>query len=337
MIDAATLAMRTLALRQAASPRVRELVRGHVVDAYQRDGAVCIRQLLTAEEVGVLREGIDANLAQPSPRAKVASRADDPGRFIEDFCCWPDNPHYQRAIFETPLAETAALLMQSRTARLYHDHMLTKEAGTRQPTPWHQDQPYYNVEGFQNCSMWIPVDPVARHSTLEFVAQSHRGPWLMPRSFMDKQAKWFPEGSLADLPDVDAHRDRHCILGWELAPGDVVCFHMLALHAAAGVDAGRRRRVFSLRFLGDDVRHAPRRWTTSPQFPGLAEELAAGAPMDHALFPLLWGVSNQSGARPTQAGHPGARRDPEGDSPRVDTGLRRYDETTPRVGVRQRS
>ncbi|MEQ1804135.1 MAG: phytanoyl-CoA dioxygenase family protein [Burkholderiaceae bacterium] len=288
MIDSAALAARTLALRQGASARVRERVDETSVNAYQVDGAVCIRGLLSADEVAILRAGIDANLAQPSPRAKVASQADDPGLFIEDFCCWQDNPHYQRIIFETPLAQTAARLMQSTTARLYHDHMLTKEAGTRQPTPWHQDQPYYNVEGLQNCSMWIPVDPVARHSTLEFVAGSHRGPWLMPRSFMDKQAKWFPEGSLADLPDVDAQRDRHRILGWELAPGDVVCFHMLALHAAAGVDAGRRRRVFSLRLLGDDVRHAPRRWITSPEFAGLPEELAAGAPMHHPLFPLLW-------------------------------------------------
>ncbi len=288
MIDAIAHAKRTLALRQAASPRVRERVDERIVQAYQTDGAVCIRGLLSAAEVGILCAGIDANLAQPSPRAKVASPADDPGLFIEDFCCWQDNPHYQRTIFETALAETAALLMRSRRARLYHDHMLTKEPGTRQPTPWHQDQPYYNVEGFQNCSMWIPVDPVARHSTLEFVAGSHRGPWLMPRSFMDKQAKWFPEGSLVDLPDVDAQRERMRILGWELAPGDVVCFHMLALHAAAGVDAGRRRRVFSLRFLGDDARHAPRRWVTSPEFPGLAEQLPAGAPMNHPLFPLLW-------------------------------------------------
>jgi len=266
------------------------------IAAFARDGAICLRGLLTPEEVACLRAGVDANLTQPSPRAKIASLADDPGRFIEDFCCWQDNPHYQRTIFETPLAQTAALLMRSKTARLYHDHMLTKEPGTRQPTPWHQDQPYYNVDGFQNCSMWIPVDPVARHSTLEFVAGSHRGPWLMPRSFRDKQAKWFPEGSLADLPDVDAQRERHAILGWELAPGDVVCFHMLALHAAGGVDAGRRRRVFSLRFLCDDARHAFRRWATSPQFPGLAEQLAEGAPMHHPLFPLLW-QQDSEGAR----------------------------------------
>ena len=124
--------------------------------------------------------------------------------------------------------------MGSRRVRLFHDHLLVKEPGTRQPTPWHQDQPYYNVEGWENCSMWMPVDPVAAESTLEFVAGSHRGPWLMPRSFMDDQAKWFPEGSLAELPDIERNRTAFEILAWALQPGDAVFFHMLT--------AARRRR-----------------------------------------------------------------------------------------------
>jgi ectoine hydroxylase-related dioxygenase (phytanoyl-CoA dioxygenase family) len=260
------------------------------IESFQRDGAICIRRLFRPEQIETLRRGIDANLANLSRRAKVASAADDPGCFVEDFCNWQENEDYRRFIFDSPLAETAGRLMQSSTARLYHDHMLTKEPGTRQATPWHQDQPYYNIEGRQNVSFWIPVDPVNRESTLEFIAQSHRGPWLMPRSFMDAQAKWFPEGTLADLPDIEAARNQFSILGWELQPGDAVCFHMLMLHAARGVTGAHRRRVFSVRFLGDDITHAPRRWKTSPEFPGLTDELAAGAPMNHALFPVLWRV-----------------------------------------------
>ncbi len=258
------------------------------IDAFQRDGAVCIRQLLNASEIALLRDGIDANLRELSARAKVASRPDDPGYFVEDFCTWQRNDLYRRFIFESPVAAAAGRLMASNTARLYHDHMLVKEPGTRQPTPWHQDQPYYNIEGRMNCSLWIPVDLVPRRSTLEFVAGSHLGPWLMPRTFMDNQAKWFPEGSLADLPDIAQARDQFKILGWETEPGDVVCFHMLTLHAAGGVDGKQRRRVFSVRFLGDDITHAPRPWATSPDFPGLTDELPAGAPMNHPLFPLLW-------------------------------------------------
>jgi ectoine hydroxylase-related dioxygenase (phytanoyl-CoA dioxygenase family) len=264
------------------------MIDADTVERFQRDGAVCIRQLFRPAEMAVLRAGIDENLAHPSPRAKVASGADDPGRFVEDFCNWQDNANYRRFIFESALPETAGLLMRAATARLYHDHMLTKEPGTRQPTPWHQDQPYYNIEGRQNASFWIPVDPVNRESTLELVAGSHLGPWLMPRSFMDAQAKWFPEGTLADLPNIEAAREKFPILGWELEPGDAVCFHMLTLHGARGVTGGHRRRVFSVRFLGDDITHAPRRWRTSPEFPGLSDELPAGAPMNHPLFPVLW-------------------------------------------------
>lgn len=269
--------------------RVQVRVTDDDVAAFRRDGAVCIRGLLNAAELRELDDGIEANLAAPSPRAKIASRPDDPGRFFEDFCNWQHIAAYRRFITDSPLAHLAQRLVGSQTVRLYHDHLLVKEPGTRQRTPWHQDQPYYNIEGLQTVSMWIPIDAVPRASTLEFVAGSHLGPWLMPRTFMDRQAKWFPEGSLADLPNIEADREAFPIIGWEVAPGDFVCFHMLTLHAAAGFAGPGRRRVFSLRFLGDDVRHAPRRWATSPEFPGLADELAAGAPMEHALFPKLLG------------------------------------------------
>jgi hypothetical protein len=46
-----------------------------------------------------------------------------------------------------------------------------------------------------------------------------------------------------------------------------------------------------VRFLGDDMTHAPRRWRTSPEFPGLRDELPAGSPMIHPLFPELWRAS----------------------------------------------
>jgi hypothetical protein len=60
---------------------------------------------------------------------------------------------------------------------------------------------------------------------------------------------------------------------------------MLTLHGAAGTKS--MRRAFSLRCLGDDMVHAPRAWRTSPEFVGLIDELPAGAPMDHPLFPVL--------------------------------------------------
>ncbi len=258
----------------------------HVSD-FARDGAVCIRGALTDAEIDLARRAIDANLVDLSPGAKRASDADD-GAFIEDFCSWQRIAELEAFIRTSSAARVAGQLMGSRRVRFFHDHVLVKEPGTAQRTPWHQDIPYYNVGGSQNVSMWIPVDPVPRAVTLEFVAGSHRGPWYMPRTFLDEQARWFPEGSLAELPDIAGDPERHSVIGWELEPGDVVCFHMQTLHCAAGNPGPDRRRVMSLRFLGDDMVHAPRPWVTSPEFPGLTERLPAGVEMDDALFPVLW-------------------------------------------------
>ncbi len=268
--------------------RVAKAITPATAQEFRRNGAVRIKGLFTADEIALLRAGIDRNIAEPSVRAKTASRADDPGWFFEDFCNWQDNEAYRRFITESPAPTAAAALIGGRAVRLYHDHVLVKEPNTRQRTPWHQDQPYYNITGSDNVSMWIPVDPVSRESTLEFVIGSHRGPWLMPRTFMDNQAKWFPEGSLTELPDIDSDPDAYDIRGWALEPGDMVCFNMLTLHASGGVSGTNRRRAFSVRFIGDDIRHAPRPWRTSPEFPGLAETLPEGSKMEHDLFPLVW-------------------------------------------------
>ncbi len=257
-----------------------------IVESFARDGAVVLRGALTADNVNTLTRGIERNLAALGPLAATASTPDDPGQFIEDFCNWQRIAEYETIMRESALPALAAQLMQSQTARIYHDHLLVKTAGTRQPTPWHQDQPYYNVDGAQNVSFWIPVDPIPRESTLEFLAGSHRGTWYMPRTFMTKEARWFPEGALADLPDIALPENQARVIGWALAPGDCVAFHMLALHGASG--SATRRRVFSARYLGDDATHAPRRWRTSPEFAGLAQRLPAGAAMEDKLFPIAF-------------------------------------------------
>lgn len=261
------------------------------INSFQRDGAVVLRGVLTNMQLLQLEMGIEENLAHLSPLAIIASEPSDSGHFVEDFCTWQSNANYEHVLKETALPWIARDLMQSQSVRLYHDHLLVKEPGTRQPTPWHQDQPYYNVSGRQNVSFWIPVDPVPRESSLRFVAGSHAGTWYMPRSFRDAQAKWFPEGALQELPDIEdglsASPPVFNELAWALEPGDCVAFHMLTLHATHGTPPGARRRVFSARYLGDDARHAVRPWRTSPPFEGLADRLPDGAEMEDALFPQL--------------------------------------------------
>jgi len=267
-------------------------------DDYWRDGAVVLRGVVTADEIDVLRRGIDSVVEHPSQRAKVASTPDDPGFFIEDFCRWRDIQEFATFISTSQLASIASELMQSESVVHYHDHVLVKEPGTRQRTPWHQDQPYYDVEGRQNVSFWIPVDPVPRDTCLELIAGSHLGPWRMPRSFLDHQAHWFPEDSLEEMPDFEKLRsapdpaERPRVLSWDLEPGDVVAFHMLTVHGAPGVSGNNRRRVFSWRVLGDDMVFVRRPWVTSPDLGAVISDQddrrRDGQRLVGDWFPQLW-------------------------------------------------
>ena len=257
------------------------------VATFARDGVVCVRQILSTREVAAAAAAIDVVLASRGPLAQVASGADDPGAFVEDFCRWQEIAQIERLARHSRVPAVAAALTASPQLRFYHDHILVKEAGTTQRTPWHQDQPYYNVDG-HGVSAWIAVDPVPEGGSLEMVAGSHRGPWLMPRTFLTKEARWFPEGSLAELPDIDADPAAFDIRRFAMQPGDAVFFDFLTMHGAPGFPFLSRRRILSLRYLTVGARHAPRPWRTSPPFEGLAAELPAGAAMDHPLFPVVW-------------------------------------------------
>ena len=250
------------------------------IEAFRRDGACCIRGLLDAREVELLRKGVEHDLADPGPLAI------DKEGFFEDFCRWQELSEYRSIIEQSQTGAVAGALLGSTQVRVFHDHTLVKRPGTTQRTPWHQDQPYYCIDGLQTVSFWIPLDPVPRESTPEFVAGSHAGPWYMPRSFVAGTPMVFEDGDLEEVPEIEADRSKFPIIAWDLAPGDAVAFSMLTLHCAAG--SATLRRAFSLRLVGDDVTFAPRPHRTSPPFPGLDDELAAGAPLAAPRFPVIW-------------------------------------------------
>ena len=230
---------------------------------YAVDGVVVVRGLLDRPTLDLARRGVDRVVAEPGP---LAIRANLPGEpsFVEDFRRAEDVPEIAAVALDPGIGALAAALMDSRAVRFHHDHVLVKEAGSERRTPWHQDQPYYDVEGSQCVSFWIALDPVSIETSLECVRDTHVGPWLMPRTFLDREAKWFPEGSLAEIPDYALDDDR--IARYALEPGDAIAFHFLTVHGAPG--ARQRRRILSLRYLGDDMRHVVRPWRTSPPMDG---------------------------------------------------------------------
>ncbi len=253
------------------------------IDAYQRDGVVLIKGLF-AEHVEMLRNGVERNMTEPGEYAAENLKPGEGGRFFDDYCNWQRIPEFEHVIRHSAAAEVAADLMGSGRVQVFHDHVLVKEPGTSKPTPWHQDGPYYFVDGIQNVSFWSPLDPV-REASLRCVAGSHRWEkqvlptrWLSETNFYPNPEDYMP------VPDPDA--EGMDIREWPMEPGDVVAFNYGTLHGARGNSAATRRRAFSLRLLGDDARYVARPGRTSPPFPG--HEMRPGQVLREDWFPVIY-------------------------------------------------
>ena len=222
------------------------------IDAYQRDGAVLIKGLL-ADHVATLAEAVAQNMAAPSEFERSYKPADGSAMFFQDYTNWRTYDGYKRAILHSDMAEAAALLMKSKVARIFHEHVLVKEPGNSMKTPWHQDQPYYLVDGLQSVSFWVPLDPVPREICVEYVAGSHRwGKQFRPDRF-NGTALYDGDESEA-VPDIETRRGEFNVLGWAMAPGDAVAFNFRCLHGAPANTTANRRRAVSFRWVGDDAR-----------------------------------------------------------------------------------
>ena len=214
------------------------------VAEFQRDGAVLLPGLL-AGWLDPLREAVAANMAAPGPSPRIYRPAgDSSASFYQDYCNWQQLRGFRKAIENSPMAQVAAQLMGSRTARFFHEHVLVKEPGNASVTPWHQDQLYYPVDGRQSVSFWVPLDPVPRETAIEYVAGSHLGQAYRPDRF--DGTTLYADDATPAVPDIDANRDSFRLMGWAMLPGDVVAFTFRTIHGAPGNSTSQRRRVVSL-------------------------------------------------------------------------------------------
>ena len=239
-------------------------------------------------------------------------------------------PPFARFARHGPCAALAGQLMQSSQACFLYDQYFEQRFGQRPEqqsgqrsgprlaadapaTPWHQDQPYWQVAGADVASVWVPLDPTPAGAAVHFIAGSHR--WREHAPFHFGSGAQYAGTHLPPLPDVSGgvRAGRLRVLSWpDCAPGDAVVFSAMAgqdarlaaaQRAAAGsgvaaaaaegappLGAAAAFRRLATRFTGDDARYRlrdgeARNVVPSEHFPcGLAE----GARMECARFPLVW-------------------------------------------------
>jgi len=236
------------------------------VEAFERDGVVCLRRILDPVSVAALCTPIEALLGEPE-MADLTGMAGTAGgrpaggtrgRFSAGVDHWRTSPAFSSFARDSALPAAVGALLRTTRVTLWEDSVLVKEPGTRERTVWHQDLGYFNVEGEQLCTTWVPLDPVtAATGAMRFARGSHT--WdgsFRPNFFVTDDPIPGTEGDA--VPDVDelAARGEVSILCFELGPGDLTVHHARTLHAAgANTSATTRRRAVSVRYCGDDARY----------------------------------------------------------------------------------
>ena len=259
------------------------------IEAFRRDGATVLRGVFSPDWIAELATGLDANMADPGPHRREYGADGEAGRFFGDYCNWRRIPGYRNFALNSPAAGLARQLMGSTKVNMFHEHVIAKAPGTEEPTPWHHDHPYYCIDGMDTCSLWVPLDPVPRETAVEFIAGSHKwGRLFQPKMFVGED---YPESEdgFETMPDIDAERDDHEIIAFDLKPGDCAAFHFRTVHGAPGNrDSSAWRRAIAFRFTGDDVTFQLRKGVMSPPFHTMDEcTLTPGDPLDSDLFPVI--------------------------------------------------
>ncbi len=250
---------------------------------FEKNGAILLKDTFK-EWVPKIIAGIERNLSSPSKYANENNV--DSGRFFDDYCNWKVINEFQDFIFNSNAAKIAAEVMNSKTAQFFHDHVLVKEGGTSKETPWHQDAPYYFVNGEKTVSMWIPVDPIT-NTGLRFIAGSHKWEKMVkPVSWADDSDFYKSEHDWLPVPEPDSDPGNFRILEWSMEPGDAVLFNFRTVHGARGNETPMRRRALSLRWVGDDVTYIERPGRTSPPFPD--HNMQTGQILRTDWFPILY-------------------------------------------------
>jgi hypothetical protein len=249
---------------------------------YQQEGCILLQGVMPMEEIEPYREAIRNTALAGVSGLKPLEERDTYGKaFIQVMNVWRQNEIARRFVLAKRFGRIAAELMGVNGVRLYHDQALFKEPGGG-PTPWHQDQFYWPLDGVKTITMWMPLVYVsADMMAMKFALGSHHNGPLKMLDISD---------------DSDAYFNRYIHdQKWpiqqiqEMAPGDATFHNGWNLHGAPGNRTDRMREVMTIIYYEDGARISEpdsdfRRADLAAWFPGLQPgDLAASE-----LNPLVY-------------------------------------------------
>ena len=272
------------------------------LETYASQGVAKLPGLVSAEQAGEILSALDEQLAAPSKWLTSSSHT-------SDRCFGLGRPALRGYLLDPQMGENAALAMGSGSAQFFFDHLFSFDPATPVDEHyWHQDLPYWPVEGEHVVSFWLSLVPCTPETAaLKFVPGSHRAEKFYRPMGFDGKPMVHDLGHRADLA-IDAsdqfvdhpapafHEDAEAngVLEFSYEPGDAVMFHSRIVHSSGGNNSPDRRRVaYSARYVGTDARLTLRKgvFQDPALLPDDDEAFAIGGPMHSRKWPLVYSAT----------------------------------------------
>jgi ectoine hydroxylase-related dioxygenase (phytanoyl-CoA dioxygenase family) len=214
-----------------------------------------------------------------------------------DTLAWREIGEYKKFIFNSPAAKICGQLMNSKTVNFFFDAIFVRSPGTKFESPWHQDEPYWSIEGYDACTLWMPLVPVEQKNCLSFVPESHLFKSVFnQKNFGEltgnpKDQVDFSKIAEQEFPDIKADPERFGVVSWDMRPGDCIAFNGRTMHGGSGkLDNDRDLRVFTTKWAGDDIRIKFRNYGMDPDHSAdmIKKGLKSGDCLDTDMYPLIW-------------------------------------------------
>ena len=263
--------------------------------AYAADGALYLPGVLDASWM----ERLNTSVANLEARER---RGGSPAGFFDRIRLWEHDEGLRDIIFDSPAGGVAAQFLEVERLNLLYDQLFIKRPASNVRTAWHTDLPNWPVTGTHLITIWVSLDPIgAENGQLEFLRGSHRwdsDTWISG-AYGDEDGRidefhiTYPEtetqaGLKTHYANLEAAvaAGQHEVLAWETQPGDAIVFDARTMHGAVGNRrADLKRRAYSIRFAGPDVRyHAIPVSNTIIMNDALAE----GDPLSGEQFPVVY-------------------------------------------------
>jgi len=251
------------------------------VDAYQRDGHVCLRGVASLEEVEAYRAPIGDLVRKLKAGEKSLEERDTYHKaFLQVGNLWEIDEAVKKFVVGRRFGKIAAELMGVDGVRLYHDQALFKEAGGGH-TPWHQDQFYWPFDTDKTITMWMPlVNAPFESGTMVFASGSHKKGSYAQIAISDESAAFFNKLVIEkDFP----------LATNEMAAGDATFHSGWTIHKAPGNSTNFVREVMTVIYYADGVRigqlHNNNKGVDMARwFPGQKPGEIAGSPLNPLVY-----------------------------------------------------